>query len=85
MRRFLCRCATYALKDPKNREAFTVVPCLLILYEDEVVARIAPDPQQDPFVLGVLRQSRRVRSVPDFLLIDGLNNIPGPETCLCGH
>jgi hypothetical protein len=27
---------------------------ILILYEDEVIARIAPDAQQDPFVLGAL-------------------------------
>jgi hypothetical protein len=59
--------------------------CRGATYEDEVVARIAPDPQQDPFVLGVLHQLRHVPSVPDFLVIDRLNNITGPETCLCGR
>ena len=42
----------------------------------------APDPQQRAFPLGILRQSRHVPSVRDFLAIDRLNNIPGPETRL---
>src|SRR5208337_4983197 len=61
------------------------VSWLEILYEDEMTAAVAPDPQKRTLVLGILRQSRRLPSVPDFLAIDRLNNIPGPETCLRGR
>ena len=50
-----------------------------------MTAAVAPDPQQRAFVLGILRQARRLPSVADFLAIDGLNNITGPETCLRGR
>ena len=59
-----------------------VLPRLSVLYEDEMTAGVAPDPQQDVFIFGGLRELRRLRGAADFLLIDGLNNIPGPETCL---
>lgn len=56
-----------------------------ILNEDETTAGMAPSPQQEVIVLGGLHQLRRLSRVPDFLAINGLNNVPGPDTCLRGR
>src|SRR6185369_1949670 len=58
---------------------------LSVLYEEEMAAAAAPDPQHRAPILSVLRQCRRLPSVPNVLTIDGLNNVPRPETCLRGR
>ena len=40
------------------------------IHQNAMIAAIAPDPQQRAFILGFLRQLRRVRRVPDLLAID---------------